>query len=88
MIFKRQLLLLSYRAVHPQNLTLCSKIANIRGCQAPLAPVLTQALTELEAFLKRGPVVLTHCLYRFLDGKKKLAASNLAFQAFEGFIGT
>jgi hypothetical protein len=29
----------------------------------------------------------THCLYRFLDGKK-LAASNLAFQTFEGFIGT
>ena len=29
----------------------------------------------------------THCLYRFLDGKKKRAASNLAFQALEGFIG-
>ena len=29
----------------------------------------------------------THWLYRFLD-VKKLAASNLVFQAFEGFIGT
>ena len=29
----------------------------------------------------------THCLYRFLDGQK-IPASNLAFQAFEGFIGT
>ena len=29
----------------------------------------------------------THCLYRFLDGQK-IPASNLAFQAFKGFIGT
>ena len=30
---------------------------------------------------------VAHCLYGFLDGKK-LAASNLPFQVFEGFIGT
>ena len=29
-----------------------------------------------------------HFLYRFLDGKKNLPAPNLAFQAFERFIGT
>ena len=29
----------------------------------------------------------THCLYRFLDGQK-ISDSNLAIQAFEGFIGT
>ena len=28
-----------------------------------------------------------HWLYRFLDSQKN-TASNLAFQAFEGFIGT
>ena len=27
---------------------------------------------------------ITHCLYRFLDGKK-LATSNLPFQAFQGY---
>ena len=29
----------------------------------------------------------SHCLYMGFDGKK-LATSNLPFQAFEGFIGT
>ena len=28
----------------------------------------------------------SHCLSRYLDGKKKLATSNLPFQVFEGFI--
>ena len=32
--------------------------------------------------------ILTHWLYRFLESKKKLAASNLVFQAFKGFIQT
>ena len=34
-----------------------------------------------------GIHTISHCLYGFLDSKK-LAASNLPFQVFEGFIGT
>ena len=33
------------------------------------------------------PLVKKYCLYRFLDGQKR-TTSNLAFQAFKGFIGT
>ena len=38
-------------------------------------------------YFRNTPTDRAHFLYRFLD-IKKLATSNLAFQAFEGFIGT
>ena len=40
-----------------------------------------------DCFKEKETITFSHCLYRFLDGQKR-AASNLAFQAFEGFIGT
>ena len=40
---------------------------------------------EMQSANSVAIIALSHCLYRFLDGKK-LATSNLPFHAFEGFI--
>ena len=40
-----------------------------------------------DCFKEKETITFSHCLYRFLDGQKR-AASNLAFQAFEGYNKT
>ena len=52
-------------------------------------PVLRSWKQALDRALQLSNMIrlISHCLFRFLDGKK-IPASNLAFQAFEGFIGT
>ena len=54
----------------------------------PKIPCQPLGYRDAKEFMKVCPRNTTHCLHRFFDGKKKLAAFNIAFEAFEGFIAT